>query len=171
MIRSVLLLEQSVGTMCTRNIPLAIWTVSVLLLLPVHITGQEDVFVNASEITWVEAPESLPPGATIAVIEGNPAEAGPFTFRVRVPDGYRLMPHTHAGIEHVTVLSGSFRVGQGETADFDDMLELRPGGFMAIQPGHPHYAEVDGETVIQIHGIGPWDITYVDPRHDPRHHH
>lgn len=126
------------------------------------------ILVNASELSWGDAPGSLPPGAKAVVLEGNPAKSGPFTLRLLLPDDYQIMPHSHPGIEHVTVLSGSFYIGTGTTQDFSRMTALKAGGFMAMPPNMVHYARARGETVIQLHGLGPWMINYVDPAHDPR---
>src|SRR5215831_19535599 len=68
-------------------------------------------------LKWQDGPPSLPPGAKIAVLEGDPAKEGPFVFRVKVPDGYRIPPHTHPKPERVTVISGSFHLGMGEKFD------------------------------------------------------
>jgi hypothetical protein len=27
---------------------------------------------------------------------------------------------------------------------------------------------VDEETIVQLNNIGPWEITYIDPKEDPR---
>lgn len=120
------------------------------------------------EMQWSAGPASLPPGAQVAVLEGNPAQAGPFTLRLRLPDGYRIAPHWHPGIEHVTVLSGVFIVGQGEHAGAHPTRELSRGGFMLMPPQTPHYASTRGETVLQLHGVGPWAVNYVNPADDPR---
>ena len=85
-----------------------------------------------------------------------------------MPDGFTVAPHTHPGLEHVTVLSGTFHLGMGETVDKSKGQTLTSGGFMAMPIGTVHYAWVEGETVIQLHGTGPWGITYVNPDDDPR---
>lgn len=133
-----------------------------------HTAATAHVTVNASELTWGNGPASLPPGARAIAIEGNPAEAGPFTLRLLLPDDYQIAPHSHPGIEHVTVLSGSFFIGTGTTPEFKQMKELRAGGFMVMPPNTVHYARARGETVLQLHGIGPWAVNYVNPADDPR---
>lgn len=125
------------------------------------------IAVNVSDLAWSPA-TGLPPGAEIAVIEGNPGEEGPFTLRVRTPDGYTVAPHWHPGVEHVTVLAGQFNIGMGETMDREMADTLMAGGFAVMQPEVPHYAWTTGETILQLHGVGPWDITYVNPDDDPR---
>lgn len=125
------------------------------------------IALNAADLTWSPA-MGLPPGAELAVIEGDPAKEGPFTLRARMPDGYEIAPHWHPAVEHVTVLSGQFNVGMGETVDRENADVLTAGGFAVMQPKMAHFAWVTGETVLQLHGIGPWGITYVNPEDDPR---
>lgn len=120
------------------------------------------------QVTWGPAPPALPPGAKVAVLEGNPAEAGPFTMRLSMPDRYRIPPHYHPVVEHVTVVKGTFKVGMGEKFDASAMTKLPVGTFAALQPGTRHFAETQGETVVQLHGIGPWGLIYVNPADDPR---
>ena len=119
-------------------------------------------------VTWGPAPPALPPGAKLAVFEGNPNEPGPFTMRVLLPAGYRIPPHYHPFVEHVTVIKGTFKVGMGERYDPSAMTPLPAGTFAALQPGTRHFAEAEGETIVQLHGVGPWDLTYVNPADDPR---
>lgn len=131
-------------------------------------TPEGHVLLNASDISWGPAPASLPPGAQASVLEGDPTVEGPFTLRLRMPANYRIPPHWHPGIEHVTVLSGTFNLGLGETVDEDEGHALTAGGFMAMPPETPHYAWATEETVIQLHGMGPWGITYINEEDDPR---
>lgn len=119
-------------------------------------------------IKWAPAPASLPPGAELAVLEGNPAQAGAFTMRLAMPDGYRIPPHFHPVTEHVTVIEGTFNVGMGDVFDASKAAELPVGTFAALEPGVRHYAFTKGRTVIQLHGTGPWSLTYVNPADDPR---
>ena len=120
------------------------------------------------QVTWGPAPPALPPGAKLAVLEGNLSEAGPFTMRLRLPDRYRIPPHFHPVTEHVTVLKGTFKVGMGGNFDASAMTPLPTGTFAALEPGTRHFAEAQGETILQLHGIGPWGLTYVNPADDPR---
>src|SRR5215208_2089800 len=125
------------------------------------------IIVKPDQVTWSTAPPSLPAGAKVAVLEGNPKEAAPFTMRVSFPDGYRLAPHFHPGVERVTVIKGMFRLGMGDKFDGTAMTAYPAGTFIAMQPGTRHYAEAQGTTVVQINGIGPWKLTYVNPADDP----
>jgi quercetin dioxygenase-like cupin family protein len=115
-----------------------------------------------------DAPGSLPPGAKVAILDGDPTKPGPFVMRARLPDGYKIPPHTHPQAERMTVLSGSLRLGMGDTFDPKHATELTPGTYAALPPGMKHFAWAEGETVIQVHGEGPWVIEYVNPADDPR---
>ena len=116
-----------------------------------------------NELRWGPAPAVFPPGAQMAVLAGDPSKAEPFTVRLRFPDGYRIMPHTHPTDEHVTVISGTFRVGMGEHFRSEGMLTLPRGGFVTAPAGHAHYAAARGTTVVQVHATGPFSLTYVHP--------
>jgi|SRR5579884_2775011 len=120
------------------------------------------------KIKWQEGPPSLPKGAKMAVLEGDPTKEGPFVFRVKVPDGYRIPPHTHPKSERVTVISGTFNIGMGDTFDEKAGRAMSAGTYGHWAAGMKHFVWVKGETVVQFHGSGPWSIHYVDPRDDPR---
>ena len=120
------------------------------------------------QFKWGPAPAVFPAGAQMAVLEGNPGGSGLFTVRLRFPDGYKIAPHTHPTDENVTVISGSFRVGMGATFDTKTMMTLGPGGFVTAPAGHAHYAAAHGETVVQVHAIGPFALTYVNPADMPK---
>jgi quercetin dioxygenase-like cupin family protein len=120
------------------------------------------------EITWSAGPPSLPAGAQSAVLYGDPSKEGVFALRIKFPKGYRIPPHTHPRPEVVTVISGSFAIGMGETLDASEAKKLPAGGFFAIEPGMAHYGIVDEGAVVQINSSGPWAIKYVNPDDDPR---
>ncbi len=126
------------------------------------------IVVLPEQVTWKPAPPSLPPGAQAAVLEGNPKEEGPFTMRLSLPDGYRIPPHSHPAVERVTVIQGTFKVGMGDKVDRSAMTALPAGTFAALQPGTRHFAEAQGKTIVQLNGVGPWKLTYVNPADDPR---
>ena len=131
-------------------------------------TGGHANVVPPDQVSYGPAPASLPAGAQLAVLEGNPSEPGPFTMRVRLPDGYRIPPHYHPVVEHVTVLEGTLQVGMGDKFDASALKPLPTGTFAALAPGTRHFAQAKGETVLQLHGIGPWKLIYVDPADDPQ---
>ena len=124
--------------------------------------------VSPQEIKWGPAPAVLPPGAEAAVLFGDPSKEGLFALRLKLPEGYSVPPHTHPVDEVVTVISGTFKLGMGETADRSVAHPLPAGSFFALPPGEAHYVFIDEETVIQISTVGPWGLTYVNPEDDPR---
>ena len=124
--------------------------------------------VTPDAVKWGPAPASLPPGAQAALLEGDPAKEGPFTLRIRMPDGYRIPPHYHPAVEHVTVLQGTFVLGMGEQAASAGEKSLTAGSFAFMPAGMRHFARTQGDTIVQLHGVGPWGITYVNAADDPR---
>lgn len=125
-------------------------------------------FFSPREMRWQEGPKSLPPGAKLAVLEGDPNQEGPFVMRLRMPDGYKIPPHTHPKTERVTVIRGAFHVVMGEKLDAKSARKMPAGAFGYWPAGMKHYARAEGETEVQLHGIGPWSIKYVNPADDPR---
>jgi quercetin dioxygenase-like cupin family protein len=123
---------------------------------------------SLAEIKWVDGPPSLPPGAKMAILEGDPKHEGLFTMRLKVPAGYKIPPHTHPAVEHVTVISGTAYFGMGEKFDQSAAQEMPAGGFIFMPAQMKHFAWMKGETVVQVHGVGPWQINYVNPADDPR---
>src|SRR5262245_15429548 len=135
---------------------------------PPHREGGDIELYPADKIQWKEGPPSLPKGARMAVLEGDPGKEGPFVFRVKLPDGYRVPPHTHPKTERVTVISGIFHIGMGEKFD-EKATKPMPAGTYGYWPaGMTHFVWAKGETVLQFHGMGPWSIKYVNPSDDPR---
>jgi uncharacterized protein DUF4437 len=128
----------------------------------------DHIMWTGAELKWVDAPPALPPGAKLAVLEGDPGQPGLFTMRIQVPANYKVPPHWHPADEHVTVISGGFYMGFGEKFDEKVMKELPVGGFAAMTTGTRHFAMTKKGAIIQIHAMGPWGITYVNPADDPR---
>jgi hypothetical protein len=119
-------------------------------------------------IPWGPPPPFIAPGAQLAVIEGNPAAAtGDYTVRLKMPDGYRIAPHWHPLRENVTVISGTFKVGMGDTFDKDKMGSFPAGSFAFLDPDMHHYAMASGEAIVQVHGKAPLQFNYVNPEDDP----
>jgi quercetin dioxygenase-like cupin family protein len=134
---------------------------------PKHEESAFEVF-PVNKTVWKDGPPSLPEGAQFAVLEGDPNKEGPFVFRVRVPDGYRIPPHTHPKRERVTVISGTFNIGMGEKFDERAFRAMPAGTYGYWEAGMKHFVRVKGETVVQFHGMGPWSIQYVNAEDDPR---
>jgi quercetin dioxygenase-like cupin family protein len=117
---------------------------------------------------WGDAPPIVPPGAKIAVLDGNPGAEVPYTVRLKFPAHYQIPPHSHPKAEHVTVLQGTLFLGMGEKFDGNAGKPLSVGGFTTMPTGMNHYAYTQKEVVILLHGIGPIDFIYVNPADDPR---
>jgi hypothetical protein len=123
--------------------------------------------VAPDQMQWTAVP-ALPPGAMGVVLEGPLDQPGPFTLRLRLPAGYRIPPHWHPAVERVTVLSGTFLMGLGERFDEAALTRLQAGSLAIMPVGVRHFAMTTEPTELQLHGTGPWAITYVDPAEDPR---
>jgi quercetin dioxygenase-like cupin family protein len=130
--------------------------------------GAEHKIVTAADIKWMDGPPFLPTGVKLAVLEGDPSKAGPFTIRLQAPAGYKIPAHTHPTAEHITVISGTFHIGMGEKLDEAAGQEMSPGSFAVMPAGMKHFAWMSAETVVQVHGTGPFQIKYVNPADDPR---
>lgn len=121
-----------------------------------------------AEIQWKDGPPSLAAGAKVAVLEGDPSKEGFFTMRLWLPDGFKIQPHWHPKVEHVTVISGTFNIGMGDKFDQAATREMPAGTFGFWPAEMKHFAWTKGDTVLQVHGTGPWMINYVNPSDDPR---
>jgi hypothetical protein len=119
------------------------------------------------DMKWGPAPPVLPPGAQAAVLDGDPTKAGPFTIRLKMPDGYMIPAHWHSIEENVTVVSGSFGLGLGDKFDRAKIRFLPAGSYVRLGKEERHFAVAKGETVVQVHGGGPFDLHYVNPADDP----
>jgi hypothetical protein len=124
--------------------------------------------VAPDAIQWGDGPPGLPAGLKMGVLLGDPGKPGPFVLRARLPDGYRIMPHWHSIDENITVLQGTFLAAAGDTFDPAAMQPMTAGYFLHLPGRMHHYAAAKGDTIIQIHGDGPFDIHYLNPADDPR---
>ena len=124
--------------------------------------------VKPSDIKWGPPPPSVPPGAEIAVIDGDPAKPGVFAIRLKFPDGYQIPPHWHPTDEHVTVLQGTMIVGMGDKVSAASEEELATGGYVRLPAEMRHYARAKGQTIVQVAGSGPFVVNYVNPSDDPQ---
>jgi quercetin dioxygenase-like cupin family protein len=127
-----------------------------------------DTLVHAKDLQWGPAPPSLPKGAQMAVLHGDPGKDGPFVLRLLVPKGYRIPPHWHSQDEQLTVISGTLYLGSGERFDAATARGLAAGGFHYLPAKARHYAYAKTPTIVQVNGSGPFDITYSRPDEDPR---
>ena len=130
--------------------------------------GGKHVIVLPDQVNWGPAPPALPSGAQAAILDGDPAKPGSFTVRLKMPDGYTVPPHSHPTDEHVTVLSGVLMAGMGDKADDASMHTLNAGAYVKMPRRVNHYVRAKGETILQIQGTGPFQVTYVNADDDPR---
>ncbi len=128
----------------------------------------EHKMFDPANIEWGDPPPGLPPGAKSAVLAGDPKQKGIYTVRLRAPAGYTISPHTHPTAEMITVLSGTFHLGTGDKFDESAGHAMSAGSFMVMPAGMKHYAWFTEDSVIQVHGEGPFRIVYVNPADDPR---
>ena len=124
--------------------------------------------VNASQIKWGPAPDFIPKGAQIAVLSGDPSKEGLYVVRLKLPAGYKIAAHNHPTAEMVTVVSGNFHLGMGDKLVQRKGMRLTAGGYAEAPAKMNHYAWTSSPTVVQVHGQGPFAVTYVNPADDPR---
>ena len=121
-----------------------------------------------AKLQWGPAPPAFPKGAQMAVVSGNPGEAGMFTIQLSMPAGYQIMPHWHPTDEQVLVISGTFLVGMGDGFNQKTMKSMAPGDSGSIPAKKNHYAMAKTATVVSVTAMGPFAMTYVNPKDDPR---
>ncbi|MEO6119443.1 MAG: cupin domain-containing protein [Terriglobales bacterium] len=124
-------------------------------------------YSGAAATQWGPGPASLPAGAQAAVLEGDPTKPGEFTLRIKVPAGYKIPPHWHPATEHVTLISGETYIGMGDKWDESKGQRLTAGDFIYMAANSRHFAWAKSESVLQLHGTGPWKIIYVNPADNP----
>lgn len=123
--------------------------------------------MDADAMTWSAAPSVLPQGAQLSVLSGDPSKDGLYVVRLKMPANYKIPAHNHPTTEYVTVISGNFHVGMGDNLDETKGQELKAGGFVEAPAKINHYGWTTSETTVQVHGQGPFAITYVNPADDP----
>jgi uncharacterized RmlC-like cupin family protein len=164
--------EQTVDHAATQSEPERIQMKKYALIVALAVLAATpslagDMPVNADGLTWGPAPPVLPKGAQIAVLSGDPSKDGLYVLRLKMPAYYKIPAHNHPTSEYVTIISGKFHIGMGDKLDEKKGVELRTGGFGEAPAHMNHYAWASEETVVQVHGQGPFEITYVDPADDP----
>jgi hypothetical protein len=131
-------------------------------------TAKQAVSLNEDELKWGDAPPVLPRGAKLAVLHGDPSKKGPFTIRLKMPDGYKIPAHWHTQEENLTIVSGTFVLQMGDAKDPQAHV-LMQGGYHFLPAKAHHAALANGEAVVQVSGPGPFDIHYLNPADDPSH--
>jgi quercetin dioxygenase-like cupin family protein len=135
----------------------------LLAFLATHTAGAQN-----TNLHWGPGPASLPAGARMAVVSGDPTKPGPFEIQLDLPDGFSVAPHFHPTDEHQTVLLGAFGHGMGDTPDATSMTWLHKGESGVIPANAHHYAMARGRTIVAVSSTGPFVVTYVNPADDPR---
>lgn len=123
--------------------------------------------VANSSLAWSDfTPPGFNPGMKLALIQGDPGKPGEYTLRLQFPAGYRFPVHWHPGAENLTVVSGTFQLAMGNTADWNSLRNYGPGDYLYIPPRHAHFggSAASGPSVIQLHGIGPFEVIVGAPR-------
>lgn len=148
----------------TLNLLLATTALSLAQAPPME---HPDLYAAPKDAKYGPVPPSFPPGAQVAVLSGNPFGAGDYVLRLKMPAGYEIPAHNHPTVENVTVISGQFHAGMGDKLDKAKSMTFQPGGFAALPANMNHFAWTSSQTVVQVHGTGPFAITYVNPKDDP----
>ena len=122
--------------------------------------------MSPDDIKWGDPPPVFNKGGKMAVMLGDPSKPGMFIVRLKMPAGYKIMPHWHPTDENVTVISGSFAVGMGDKMD-PKAKAYPPGSFFSMPAKMHHFAFAKKETIVEVSGMGPFALTYIDPDDDP----
>ena len=148
---------------------------ALLVLLLMSVIGgslraqPEHLMMTPTHLKWMDNPPTMMPGAKMAIMQGDPTKFGPYVYRLKIPADYKVMPHRHPVDEHLTVLSGTFYLAVGEKFDPEKGKQGFPVGSFLVMPAETaHFAWTKEETIVQVHGVGPSGITYVNPADDPR---
>jgi quercetin dioxygenase-like cupin family protein len=145
-----------------------VFLIPALFLIAMTAFAETPTLLNPQDMKWGAAPPSIPKGAKLAVLYGDPSKEGPYSFRAKLPAGYVVPPHFHTKDENLTVLSGALYLGMSDTLDKNSAHALKAGGFHHLPGKLHHYAFTKAATLIQISGDGPFDINYLNPADDPR---
>lgn len=129
--------------------------------------GPAHVLIAPPGIKWGDPPPVFENGMSFVVISGDPSKPGPFVVRAKMPAGYKIAPHSHPTDEHVTILSGTFSFGMGDKFDRAALKDLPAGGYALMPAEMRHFAMARTAATIQVHGIGPFILTYVNSADDP----
>ena len=121
------------------------------------------VAVTPSELSWMSQGPLAASGMEQVNLVGNPLRPGAYTLRLKFPKGFKIAPHTHPDAREVTILSGVYATGYGETFD-SAKLKILPAGSFYTEPANvPHFIEIEEDTVLQVSGTGPSGRKLVNP--------
>lgn len=125
------------------------------------------ITITPDALQWKPAPQHLPSGAQMAILEGNPQTKGMITIRVKVPANYQLPPVYAQNIARITVLSGNINLGFGDKMNTNAGTALPAGSFVLMPANKHHYMWTTDESVVQVSGMGPFALKYVNKNDDP----
>ena len=126
------------------------------------------VALTPTEMTWASQGVFAVPGMEQLNLVGDPAKQGPYTLRLKFPKGFRIAPHTHPDSREVTIVSGTFATGYGETFDAAKLKILPAGSFYAEPANVPHYIEIKEDVILQVSGMGPSGRRFVGSTDGPK---
>jgi quercetin dioxygenase-like cupin family protein len=151
---------------------IVVYSAGVILFMVGAVMAQQaktspHVMSSPADLKWGDPPPVFQKGASFTVVSGDPGKAGLYVIRLKMPAGYKIAPHWHPTDEHVTVVSGTFAVGMGEKFDEAAMKQLPAAGYALLPAEMRHFAMAKTEATVQVHGMGPFALTYVNPADDP----
>jgi quercetin dioxygenase-like cupin family protein len=132
-----------------------------------HMKDTTMTVVTMEDMKWMPGPKTLPAGTQMMVLSGDPSKAGMFTIRIKFAAGTKVMPHWHSADENVTVLKGTMKLGMGDNFDEASMKTNTAGTYLKMPAKMHHYAMAVDESIIQLHGMGPFNVVYINPKDDP----
>ena len=138
----------------------------MILALPLLLAGST-AEAKTAPLKWDAAPAALPSGAQMAVVSGDPGKKGMFVVELKMPADYAVPPHWHPTNETVKVLSGKLHYGMTDKL-MTSAKTLNPGHSVTMTAKMHHWVHAPGPATVQVSGMGPFAITYVDPKDDPR---
>jgi len=124
------------------------------------------VVPGPGDVKWGDTGPQFP-DTQFALLDGDAGKKEPVAFRFRCPPDYKILPHIHPGAERVTVIEGTMLIGVGPKYDATKLKEVKAGGYFLIPAKEPHYGDCRGDTIIEVHTMGPLGTTYVNPADDP----
>jgi len=142
--------------------------IMLMLATPAQTTGPQPLALTPSEMSWTSQGPLAARGIEQLNLVGNPAKPGPYTLRLKFPKGFRIAPHSHPDSREVTVLSGVYATGYGETFDHAKLKVLPAGSFYTEPANVAHFIEIEEDTVLQVSGTGPSGRNFVNRSDDPR---
>jgi hypothetical protein len=159
--------------MIVRLLTAAVLAVPALVIAAQGMKAHSDkhIMLSSADLSWGAPPPVFAAGAQFVVLSGDPSEPGPYVVRLKMPAGYKIAPHWHPTDEQVTVVSGTFSMGMGEKFDAHMTRDLPPGGYALMPAEARHFAWTKDGATVQVHGMGPFALTYVNPADDPSRQH